>query len=265
MHQSFEGHHRDVERVAELSKAVEISVGYGFFEPSVSVVFEGSSSLDRVLKVVSGTRGVMHDVDVVAACVSDFTEPVDVFGDGPREVVFDGGEADGERVFDVFDGGFERASATVVVVGEGGISGCADQLIDGLVFELAGDVPKAVVESAEPSRHGEDVASGMSEFRFESFPIERVLADGEMSEVFEIDGTHRGVACVADSTDTFDTFIGEDVKDVVFAWPWACWTGTPDFTVAEDLGFEIEERGLGRQLEDGESDVCDFQSTRFRN
>ncbi len=95
MHQSFEGHHRDIERVAELSKAVEISIGYGFFEPSVSVVFEGSSGLDRVVEVVSGTRGVVHDVDVVSAGASYLTEPVDVFGDGPREVVFDGDKADG--------------------------------------------------------------------------------------------------------------------------------------------------------------------------
>ncbi len=83
MHQSFEGHHRDIERVAELSKAVEISVGYGFLEPPVSVVFEGSASLDRVLKVVSGTRCVVHDVDVVSAGASNLTEPVDVFGNGP--------------------------------------------------------------------------------------------------------------------------------------------------------------------------------------
>ncbi len=180
-------------------------------------------------------------------------------------MIFDGDEADGESVLDIFDGGFERASAAVVVVGGSGISDRADQLIDGLVFSLAGDVPKAVVESAEPAGHGEDVAGGMSELRFEPFPIERVLADGEMSKVFEIDGTHRGVTCVADGADTFDAVIGEDVKDVVLAWPGSCWTGTPDLAVAEGLGFEIEERGLGRQLEDGESDVCDFQSTRFRN
>ncbi len=161
---------------------------------------------------------------------------------------------------DIFDGGFERASAAVVVVGGGGVSGCADQLIDRLVFDLAGDVPKAVVEGTEPSRHGEDVAGGMSELRFEPVPIERVLADGEMSEVFEIDRTHCGVTCVADGADTFDAVIGEDVKDVVLAWPGSCWTGTPDFAVAEGFGFEIEERGLRRQLEDGESDVCDFHS-----
>ena len=126
MHEGFECHHGDVEGFAELFEAVEVAVGHGFLEPTICVFFEGTASFDGIVEIVPSTRGVVHDVDVIATDAPDLAEPVDILVNCPRQVVLNSGEANRESVFDIFDGGFERASTAVVVVGGGGISDRAD-------------------------------------------------------------------------------------------------------------------------------------------
>ena len=78
--------------------------------------------------------------------------------------------------------------------------------------------------------------------------------------MLKIDRPHRSVPSISNSADALDAFVGEDVEDVILARPRTRRSRPPNLAVAESFGFEVEERRLGWQLEDRETNVGDFQS-----
>ena len=75
----------------------------------------------------------------------------------------------------------------------------ADERMDGQAGNLAGDVPQAIVEVAEPARLVMEPAGPLVEHLKQALPGQRVLTDDLVGEGICVDGRHVGRAATGNA------------------------------------------------------------------